>query len=73
MLNETDVRVQIPFKPGHYQFTFYIVKNNKRVWFRRIYKEDGKNMYDIHDIAKADALRDYPDSLGHVCHSPQCD
>jgi hypothetical protein len=65
--------VQIPFKRDHYQCTFYIIQNEKRVWFRRVYQGNDKNMYQIHDIAKADALRDYPEARGFVCHSPQCD
>lgn len=68
--NEKDVRVQIPFKPNHYQFTFYADSGvGKRV--RRIYQ--GADMNKIFDQAKADAIVDYPEAHGFCCHSPQCD
>lgn len=69
--DEKNPRVEIPHKPGHYQFTFKTSKGKDGKWIRRIYK--GGEMNAVHDKAKAQALKQYPESYGHVCHSPQCE
>jgi hypothetical protein len=67
--NELSPHVVIPFKSGHYQFTFKTGKGADGKWIRRIYQS--KDMNDTHKIAKEHALHDYPESFGHVTHSPQ--
>jgi uncharacterized protein YjaZ len=64
--DEKDSMVQIPFHKNHYQFTFKTCKGGKTI--RRIYKDN-----DMYDIAKKQALKDYPESIYHIMHSPQCD
>jgi len=68
--DEVTVTVVIPFKADHYQFTFKTGKDEDALWIRRVYI--GKDMNAIHTKAKARALREYPESYGHVTHSPQC-
>lgn len=69
--DEKTPQVEIPYKAGHYQFTFKTSKGKDAKWVRRVYK--GKDMSALHDKAKADALKEYPESHGHVMHSPQTD
>ena len=69
--NEADTRVEIPFKPDHYQFIFFTNKGKDGVRVRRIYK--GKNIYKVHEKAMVEAFIDYPEAHGFACHSPQCD
>lgn len=69
--DEKSARTEIPYKKGHYQFTFKTSKGTDGKWIRRIYKGDDMNA--LHDKAKAKALKDYPESHGHVMHSPQTD
>lgn len=69
--DEKSARTEIPYKKGHYQFTFKTSKGKDGKWIRRIYKGDDMNA--LHDKAKAKALKDYPESHGHVMHSPQTD
>lgn len=69
--DEEDPRVVIPFKAGHYQFTFRTSKDNDGKWIRRIYKD--REMNDLHRKAKTQALKEYPKSYAHVMHSPQTD
>lgn len=69
--DEADSKVQIPHKPGHYQFTFKTGKGKDAKTVRRIYK--GKDMNKIHDQARAEALKDYPESHSHICHSSQAE
>ena len=68
--NERSPHVVIPFKEGHYQFTFKTEKGVNGEWVRRIYKAEDMN--DALKLAKEQALRTYPKSFGHVIHSPQC-
>jgi hypothetical protein len=69
--DEKSASTEIPYKKGHYQFTFKTSKGKDGKWIRRIYKGDDMNA--LHDKAKAEALKDYPESYGHVMHSPQTD
>jgi hypothetical protein len=68
--NEVSVYVVIPFKSGHYQFTFKTGKDVEGAkWIRRIYQS--KDMNAALKIAMEHALSEYPESWGHVIHSPQ--
>ena len=67
--NEVSARVVIPFKAGHYQFTFKTGKGPDAKWIRRVYQSNDMN--ETHKIAKEHAMSEYPESFGHVTHSPQ--
>ncbi len=69
ILDEIDPRLRIPFKAGHYQFTFRTSRDQDAKAIRRIYT--GKDMNTLHDEAKRQALLDYPKSYGHAMYSPQ--